>query len=314
MGTAAPIMADNARPPSSTALKKVPNTSSVSNDVVGLIVQSLDARSLALAQRVCKLWREAARSERLWQVACASAWPSTALLAEQRLLPGGCRSFYSRRKAAEARTLSGERGGSAGGTAELSNLTLLVDVSHAGATVCSRQLPLACDEGSTELLLEDEGVCGLLDASWEDWSEQRQEDGCWSISIAALRHADYKIAHLASTPGLPRYRERVQPKAKWSGNGRVLVFGHNRNASMPGPGAVLKQDEASGSVWDGRSLPHHCGPLDSQYVIAPRLELQVRPSQGWDDPFTCALLLTAHSTHRHSYALPPLAAPLLLMH
>ena len=43
------------------------------------------------------------------------------------------------------------------------------------------------------------------------------------------------------------------------------------------------------SAWEGCTLLQHDGPLPgTQYVIAPRLELHVRPSEGWSDPTTGA--------------------------
>jgi hypothetical protein len=261
------------------------------SQVVELIVAFLvdDGRSLAAAQRVCKLWRAAARAEPLWQRACALSWPSTAQLAGQQLLPGGCRRFFAQRKLAEQKKLNGPAC-----TSTPEQLSLLLEVHHAGTTVCSRQLEISCDtaDNATELLLEDDEVRGCVDASWEEWSEKKQQDGTWSISISALRHADHKIALIASTPGLPRFRERVQPKARWgldgmSGPCRCLIFGHSRAAAMPSNSAAQERQVSSASVWDGRSLLQHRGPLpSSEYLVAPKLELHIRPSQGWDDPCT----------------------------
>ena len=268
--------------------------------VIELIVSFLvdDGRSLAAAQRVCKIWRKAAQLENLWLRACAAAWPSTSDLAAQQLLPGGCRKFYAQRRLAEKQKLNPSEQSLAA-----DELSLLLEVHRAGATVCSRQLRLSCDtaDASVDLLLEDDEVRGQVDGSWEDWSEHQQRDGSWSISISVLRHADHKVALLATTPSLPRYRERVQPRARWgfdgmSGPCRSLIFGHSRAAPMPSNDAAQEARVTSSSVWDGRSLLQHRGPLpSSEYVIAPRLELCIRPSQGWLDPCTgigCAELFS----------------------
>lgn len=259
--------------------------------VIELIVAFLidDGRSLAAAQCVCKIWRQAARAEHLWQRACTAAWPSTIELAQQQLLPGGCRKYYAQRRLAEQQKLNPSR--SAAGP---DHLSVLVEVHRADITVCSRQLHLSCDLADTyeDLLIEDDEIRGQVDASWEDWSEKQQQDGTWSISISVLRHDDHKVALIATTPSLPRFRERVQPKARWgfdgmSGPCRCLIFGHSRAAPMPGNSAAQERQITSSSVWDGRSLLQHRGPLpSSQYVIAPRLELYIRPSQGWRDPCT----------------------------
>jgi hypothetical protein len=258
--------------------------------VIELIVSFLidDGRSLAAAQRVCKIWWQAARAEHLWQRACAAAWPSTTELAQQQLLPGGCRKYYAQRRLAEKQKLSPSK------DALAPELSLLLEVHRAGTTVCSRQLRLSCDlaDLSSDLLVEDDDVRGQVDASWEDWSENQQQDGTWSISISVLRHDDHKVALIATTPSLPRFRERVQPRARWgfdgmSGPCRCLIFGHSRAAPMPGNSAAQETQIVSSSVWDGRSLLQHRGPLpNSEYVIAPRLELHIRPSEGWRDPCT----------------------------
>ena len=231
--------------------------------------------------------------------ACAAAWPSTSELAAQQLLPGGCRKFYAQRRLAEKQKLMNP----AKGILAADELSLLLEVHRAGVTVCSRQLRLSCDteDASVDLLLEDDEVCGQVDGSWEDWSENQQRDGSWSISLSVLRHADHKVALLAATPSLPRFRERVQPKARWgfdgmSGPCRSLIFGHSRAAPMPSNNTAQEARVISSSVWDSRSLLHHRGPLPIlEYVIAPRLELCIRPSQGWLDPCTgigCAELFS----------------------
>lgn len=268
--------------------------------MIELIVSFLisDGRSLAAVQCVCKLWWKAARAEPLWQRACAAAWPSTAALAAQQLLPGGCRKFYAQRRLAEKQKLNSPAGAPA-----QDQMSLLLEIHRTGTTVCSRQLRLSCDfaDASADLLIEDDEVRGQVDPSWEDWSENQQQDGGWSISISAFRHIDHRIALIATTPSLPRYRERVQPKARWgldgmSGPCRCLTFGHSRAAPMPSNDTMQETRIISSSVWDARSLLQHHGPLpSSEYVIAPKLDLHIRPSLGWRDPCTgigCAELFS----------------------
>ena len=101
--------------------------------MIELIVSFLidDGRSLAAAQRVCKTWWHAARMEHLWHHACVAAWPSTTELAQQQLLPGGCRKYYAQRRLAEKQKLKDQ----CKAWAELSNVNFSEQVQAAAVRI-----------------------------------------------------------------------------------------------------------------------------------------------------------------------------------
>ena len=259
-------------------------------DVVECIFQHLEhGADLAKAGATCKLWRAAARAEHLWEALCTQSWPSTARLE----LPRGFRLFYAQRRRAEAKC---HEASSSIADVDATELCFLVEVRHDGKPVFSRPMRLPAGAGSapqSELLLEtDDDVQGFVHGSWEEWCEQRQKSSSWQISLSVLRQ-DGRIAHLGSTHAA----KRVRPTARWgldgmSGPYRCLVFAHSKHAPMASLDDALGSAAGAGSntsAWEGCTLLQHDGPLPgTQYVIAPRLELHVRPSEGWSDPTTGA--------------------------